>query len=632
MLLTSYNAPMNNGVIPPISAPVPPPQQSGQVVQIVSLPEALQNNARAVRLEGEVIAQNKDGSTRIRTSEGDIDMNIRGRQPQVGQKMEVDIPPGNPPRNVTVRNAPPAPAPQSQVPPQTTTPTPQPNVPLPQTPVTQQPLPQPLPETGTAPKPALETYQPPVPGAKPTTPVATPPPTLNTGQIVKLVPMPNVAIPDATLSPQTEKVSLQANITAQKTEGGLITTLLQAVKSALPQNIAANIPGLPQTKAEFSPTGIAVLPQASGKPAAIIPAAPTIPGLAGVSEQSVMQTVPSNVVLEAKIIAIKLPSGQTQIFTLPQPTADKTPIIIAPNDIAAPKTPSAQPITVNVTGFTAAKMPIISMQPAANAPMQNFVLQVQAPMLEAGSQLTITPQITPGASLSNAAVLPPAWRALLPLMQPASLWPVMDDVFQTFLQTTPQAAQILGRIIPSPANPANMGPAIMLFAAALKSGDLQGWMGEKKLEMLQKLGKSSLLSSLSGETSSLSGKSEAPSTEWRSLPIPMLWQNEISKVMFHVRQEPREDGAPEGETGTRFLFDLDLTRMGSVQLDGLVRGNRLDLIVRTKDNISVPMQEAMKKAYADALNGTEIFGELGFQGDLKNWMVAAKDSAVGIDL
>jgi hypothetical protein len=215
------------------------------------------------------------------------------------------------------------------------------------------------------------------------------------------------------------------------------------------------------------------------------------------------------------------------------------------------------------------------------------------------------------------------------MMQPASVWPVMDELFQTFYQATPQAAQILARTLPNPGNPSNFGPALMLFAAALKSGDLQSWLGDKKLQMVQKLGKESLLSRLSGESSSLSSSNDATATEWKSFPVPMLWQNEISKVMLHVRKEPSEQEQQEGEGHTRFVMDLSLTRMGEVQLDGLVRGKQLDLIVRTQIAVSYSMQDAMRLAYAKALDGTDIYGEIGFQAGRDNWETVLKTENIG---
>jgi hypothetical protein len=158
----------------------------------------------------------------------------------------------------------------------------------------------------------------------------------------------------------------------------------------------------------------------------------------------------------------------------------------------------------------------------------------------------------------------------------------------------------------------------------MKSNDFQTWMGGRKLEMLQKLGKESLLTRLSGESAALSSNNDAGAADWKSFPVPILWQNEISKIMLHVRKEPPENGREDEDGAVRFVLDLALTRMGAVQIDGIVHGKRLDLILRTELPVSVPMQDAMKKAYADALDGGDVFGELGFQADMKSWVNVLK--------
>jgi hypothetical protein len=331
-----------------------------------------------------------------------------------------------------------------------------------------------------------------------------------------------------------------------------------------------------------------------------------------------------------------------QIITPPTTTA-------APN---APMTPqqTAPSMTVTVTELTPQQQPIIAIPMDGKGAVQNFFLQAPPASVLVGTQITLQPQPAAQASASLAtdtpdiviarpvtglpiapspSQLPPAWRALLPLMQPASLWPAMDELFQTFYQATPAAAQIMGRIVPSPGNSANFGPAALLFIAAIKAGDLQAWMGDKKLEMVQKLGKDSLLSRLSGETSSLAGNNDAPGTEWKSFPVPILWQNEISKILLHVRKEPSDKEQKDGEGGTRFVMDLALTRMGDVQIDGLVRGRQLDLILRTQMPISASMQDAMRVAYAKALDGTDIYGDIGFQAGKNGWESVLKTENIG---
>lgn len=632
-----------SGLTPIAGNPAAQTGGKGQVVQIVSLPDGLQNNARAIRLQGEVIQQNDNGSVRVRTPQGDIDINVRGRQPQQGQQIEIDVPPGSPPKQATIRPAPAQPPqpqqPAPQPPPATSTPLPpqppvtRPTTPTPATGGTAQPLPPSSDTTKPAtPQPVQDVFQP--TQTKPAAP-AVPLPPLAPGTIVKLVPQtPTQAQAGQTLPQKndipvadrmTQAVGTKAQIVATKSEGNLITTLLNAVKSALPQNVMMQ----PLQSKPFSQTQDGTPLFQTLKP---VPSATFAP-----------------VVLNAKVTAITLPSGQS--LTLPATTAATTapaPVISTPQIQANIHIPS---ITITVTEITPQQQPVIPLVMNEKGAVQNFILQSPPASVPIGTQVTLQPQtpqtVTPQTVTNNAtqplmpqpqgmlvlppsaAQLPPAWRTLLPMMQPASVWPVMDELFQTFYQATPQAAQILGRAMPSPGNPANFGAAVLLFAAALKSGDLQSWLGDKKLEMVQKLGKESLLSRLSGESSSLPASNDASATDWKSFPVPMLWQNEISKVMFHVRKEPSENEQQEGEAATRFVMDLSLTRMGDVQIDGMVRGKQLDLIVRTQLPISYSMQDAMRVAYAKALDGTDIYGDIGFQAGRDRWETVLKSDTIG---
>ena len=253
-----------SGIKPIAGNPAAQTGGKGQVVQIVSLPEGLENNARAIRVQGEVVQQNKDGTVRVNTPEGAIDIQVRGRQPQAGQRIEIDIPPGSPPRQANIRpapaQAPPPPAPQTPAqPPATTTPL------LPQTPPAQGQPATPPPDTSgtTQPSSPLSAQKPPPPadsvqdGYIPSPPkqaAQTQPalPPLTAGQTVKLapyLPLPNTQaaaqpspqaqpLPDAPVAQDNivQNVSLRAGLATQKTEGNLIVTLLNAVKSALPQS------------------------------------------------------------------------------------------------------------------------------------------------------------------------------------------------------------------------------------------------------------------------------------------------------------------------------------------------------------------------------------------------------------
>lgn len=445
----------------------------------------------------------------------------------------------------------------------------------------------------------------------------------------------------------TDKTAAQAGLIAQKSQSSLISTMLQAVKSVLPDFSAA----LPQKG--LAPPNIVGLSQpltiATGaNPSAAQAALPAI----------ALPATSASVSLGAHILSVTapleqrifVPAGQ-QAIVPPLAGAASTPAMATPVTATITQPDGTmirqadQSITVTIGQTTAQNKPVITVS-ATNGAVQSFVLQASATATPPGTQITLLPQLTitpaplgvqsgqasiaaPHIPASTISAMPPAWRALLPPMQALPVWPVIDEMFQTFYQATPQAAQILGRIMPSPANAATFGPAALLFIAAAKSGDLQSWLGDKKLDMLQKLGKASLVSRLSSEAAQLSQNTDAAASDWKSYPFPLLHQNEISKVMLHLRREPDENENERENDATHFVMDVSLNRMGNVQLDALVRGNRVDLVVRTELPVSSSMQDAMRTAYATALDNTGIYGDIGFQSDIKNFVrVIGRESAL----
>ena len=75
----------------------------------------------------------------------------------------------------------------------------------------------------------------------------------------------------------------------------------------------------------------------------------------------------------------------------------------------------------------------------------------------------------------------------------------------------------------------------------------------------------------------------------------------------------------------RFLFDLSLSRMGAVQVDGFMQSQRLDIILRTRTPLSPPMQRQMKQLYAGAMDKSRLTGELSFQSRPEQWVDFSKN-------
>ncbi|PZO88740.1 MAG: hypothetical protein DI626_01110 [Micavibrio aeruginosavorus] len=723
-----------SGITPAQPGGIKPSTPPAQAVQIVSLPEGLKNAARAMRVEGEVIALNKDGTVTVRTSEGNIDLSVKGRQPPQGARVEIDIPPANaqrqqaqmrtypaPPQQSAPRPSPEqppqqaAPPPAQQAPPaqaqpvqtrpapvlsqptpqpapqtggtaQPSVPAPatppaqgQPQVQAPQTPAPQVPLPNgqlppvtsTLPQTGQqdigkAPLPLPTSYQ---PSAAAKTAGAMPAPNLAAGQSVRLAPYSPALAQSAIqqgIVPQslTENIAnthimraaFQAGVIVSNAQSELQKTLVQTLRpgsaTQTPQSSLLNN-GIAQPSGKSPSILTPPVLQGNTQPQSILQTQsllPTLTGMVGTSENAVTDNLaaPRLFQLDAKIIAIKsdvmmAPQlfGQEEGASTPATQTNAKGFDLFKPSAGQGSQTDARPslLTAVVTGFTPQNMPLVSIRWPGGQMSQNFVLQYPAGNLSLGTQILLEPQgqpamPAPGAPLPSTATGLSPLRPLWPMMSASPLWPALDDIYQTLMISSPQLAQMMARAIPSPSAPAQLGPAALLFIAAMRTGNLENWLGDKKIDTLLRLEKSSFLSRLSGDTASaLQSGSDAQSSEWRSYPIPMLWQNEISKVMLHMRHEREAREENEEGGGARFVMDVSLTRMGEVQLDGLVRGKRLDLVVRTELPISHVMQDAMRKAYADALANTDVYGEIGFQSDVKGWMkIARRDDTVAVNI
>lgn len=679
--------------LPPsqIGKPATPATVLGdQSARAVRLPDALMAVSRALRVEGEVVRQNTDGTVRVNTPQGEIDIQVRGKQPQPGQRLEVDIPAGRPPRQLLIRAAP-----QQQT---------QPDIqiqprPLPQTPTTNAPIATrpTAPNAGTPPPQAPQgqtTPQvnvPPRPGAPPSSATPQPipeqggtrpapqPAPLPPGTPVRFMPMTPAQAQQivqtasqmmTTLPTTATRIAFTANLIAQAAPDAnaqALQNMMQARPAdltALAQQFRATPLTLPQPGVSFptTPTGT-LLQQILNMPTSLgqtIATTQTTQGVAGsapmivpasgnttpiatliafdpgpdMTMPSTMTRLPAIMQMDARILSIQPPG-----VGLPQTTgAQSIPVpgtTTLPTPASTPQAPAGS-ITAQVTGFTPQNLPMVSVQWPGSALPQTFVLQFNAANLQIGSTIVLQPQnmqmAAPGVT-AGAPPVTPQMAQLLALFGPGP-WPVMDEAYQTLLQVSPQAAQALARSLPSPGNPTQLGAAALLFIAAVRSGDIGGWLGDKKMDALKIAGKNNLLGRLTQDLSTLAQRTSdaAPTGEWRPVPLPMFYDGQIQKIALYVKQDGEHSGSNDKEkTGqTRFIFDLDLDRMGGVQLDGLVREKRFDLVVRTQLPLSEPMRQTMKQSYSNALQDTDLHGDISFQGDIKNWVnVLQKDAAFG---
>lgn len=301
-----------------------------------------------------------------------------------------------------------------------------------------------------------------------------------------------------------------------------------------------------------------------------------------------------------------------------------------------PQFAKAGEVEARIIGVTPEReFPVLKIFSAHSSEQQIFFIPQHIKDLPEGRLIVLSPlpisvdEAAQGVALqilsSTSSLIVPPLLVISADITP--LWDTADEVYQTLLQHSSTLAQNMAAIIPNTASPAKMANTALFFIAALRSGDLQSWMGEKTIDALKRAGKSDLLNKFSKEISDL-GREESSGQTWRSTAFPMVHGENIHRVLLHYRKEQRhsDDEKQQGGGITRFIMDLSLSKIGKVQLDGLFQGNesksvgRLDLIVRTQTPFSKAIQGEMRTLYKDTLDETAYTGELAFQSNPDQWV------------
>ncbi len=270
---------------------------------------------------------------------------------------------------------------------------------------------------------------------------------------------------------------------------------------------------------------------------------------------------------------------------------------------------AGQLLTGTVTGTNAQGQPLVS------TPIGALALETPLPMaLGSGVELRI--KDIPLLLLANKGTAEAAAREALVLSRG---WPALQEAVQALHETHPAIArQILNTVIPSPG--AQLGATLMLFLGALRGGDIRGWLGEEPLKVLEQTSPALAKRLRSGFDHRAKLSNELQQEDWRVSLAPMQNQGEIEQIRLLARHPAQEEQSKE--KGSRFAVDVSLTRLGRIQLDGLLRerGKRLDLIIRTDSPFTTRIRDDIRSIFRDAIELTGLRGGVTFQSNPPNFI------------
>lgn len=636
--------PRITNVLTPKVADQNAPLSRGEVaLKIIDTTQDLQSVRRPLRLDGVISAVSKDGTqATIQTAKGDVTVQLRNNTPvQQGQSVQIDIPAGSPPRQ-TILRAEPNTDTQNQAPPQNTgtanAPVTQPSQPqtgtqksteLPQSAsgnTTQQS------QSGSSTSQLTNTSSSATPAAPPP---GAPPPASTTTQSA-LPPEIRAVLDQSAPQPFTATQATQpaAPLPPNAIVRFMPLTTLPATTDLLPVptaiqsliDVAQSRPGL----LDFtSPKPMLASDEFAQLPEDKTGAFPTLPG-AMLKPGAIAQTPALTSPFDAKILSLN-PGDAFKPFTpgtfqIEIPASEAGAGLKLPTPGAIPSQPKPMPILgADVIAITKDHFPIVSLTlPGAKSP-QLFMLQFPTTNIEPGTRLEILPQSLPQILPVPGATTTSATAPANPLT--GWTWPALDDAVAILTQSMPQAqmAQTLANVLPSPAKPNVIPPAMQFFIAAIQSGDIASWFGDKAISALRRdtARGGDVLTRLTEDVNSLGRSMDTPAQDWKGVAIPLVWQNEIQKIHLYYKHqggEKQDDEQERGEGSTRFIFDLNLNRLGDIQLDGLMKSRRLDLILRTGTMFSHSMQTAMREKYQNVLESGNLTGDLVFQNRMDQWV------------
>jgi hypothetical protein len=277
--------------------------------------------------------------------------------------------------------------------------------------------------------------------------------------------------------------------------------------------------------------------------------------------------------------------------------------------------------TGSVTAVTHAGRPVVQ------TPLGTLTLEIRAP-LQAGSRMTFE---LPGGALPSgypgAAAPGPAALGTL-----AHSWPALEETLRALQEVAPPgvAAATLQEAVPQPGS--RLASGLLFFLSALGAGDVTRWIGNQASQALRGAGRDSLLSRLGQDFSQLGRLADNQGGDWRLFFMPLYDGDQLRQLRLFLRHGQHEQDGGDGqddEDQTRFVVEVEMTRLGDLQLDGLVREKRLDLILRSRAPLPDFMRRDIMQIFHDANQITGYQGNLGFQSSLewKAMPIAAPEAA-----
>jgi len=167
------------------------------------------------------------------------------------------------------------------------------------------------------------------------------------------------------------------------------------------------------------------------------------------------------------------------------------------------------------------------------------------------------------------------------------------------------------RTLPQPGP--RLASDLLFLISALPGGGTTAWPGSAVVEMLERAGRSDLVRGLGTDLAQASRNADTSAGDWRLMTLPFYHGAELQQLRLYLRRNRRGPADDRREKATRFVLEVELTRLGALQLDGLVQPRRFDLMLRSRRSLPEEWRQDIAQIFAEANEAVGNDGEIVFQ-------------------
>jgi hypothetical protein len=130
-------------------------------------------------------------------------------------------------------------------------------------------------------------------------------------------------------------------------------------------------------------------------------------------------------------------------------------------------------------------------------------------------------------------------------------------------------------------------------------------------QALAETGRGDLAPALRDEMRTLARTAGEPASQWQVLPLPLHDGAQLAAAYLYIERDARRD-AQTGEDARRFVFEVQTRALGRLQFDGLLRGKRFDLLLRSRVPLDATMRSEGERIFRGTLDSAGWAGEVAF--------------------